>query len=53
VLDRPRADERSAFLKAMDMLEAEFRTTESLLENWAEPADRNYSYFLVARAACR
>ena len=29
VLDRLGADERAAFLKAMDMLEAEFRTAES------------------------
>ena len=28
VLDRLGADERAAFLKAMDMLEAEFRTPE-------------------------
>jgi DNA-binding MarR family transcriptional regulator len=37
VLDRLDADERAAFLKAMDMLEAEFRTCEQVAADVAQP----------------
>lgn len=39
VLDRLAADERTAFLKAMDMLEAEFRASEGGCPGTAPPPD--------------